>query len=235
MIGSITAEIQAAGPDILWVIDEAGQDVTIRRPGRADTLARAVLYQEDSQGEGRVSDPEFKVIGWQGVFKPDAPLTLPFTVVDTQGRMFTPDGPPQNPGGQGVVLIVHLLPLAGRTRVEQLVFTLPGPLTRDPKTGNPVPTPGPKLPVPARLVASQDPRIRDMAGADAAEVVLIGRWGTLDAPQARPAGVRWGLSSPLVLDGQNGTLTLKLAYPDPDLAQETSYGGRFVAVWRAGF
>lgn len=234
MTVSITAEIQAAGPDILWVIEEAGQDVTIRRPGLPDAPARAVLYQEDARRESRVSAPEFRVIGWQGVFKPDAPLHLPFTVVDAQGRELSPDGPPQDPGGQGVALLVHLLPLAERTRVSSLVFTLPGAGTvKDPKTGNLVPAPGTSLPVSARLVASDDPRVRDMAGADAAEVVLLGRWGTLEDPLGRPDGVRWGATSPLVLDGQAGVLTVKLAYPDADLYQERQFGARFVCVWHA--
>lgn len=233
MIGSITAAIQAAGPEIVWAIEEAGQDVTIRRPGQPDAQARALLYQEDSKGEGNASDPEFKVIGWQGLFKPDAPLTIPFTVVDAAGRAFTPAAPPQDPGRQGVALIVHLLPLQERTRTEMLTFTLPGVSVRDPRTGNPVLARGTPFEVAARLVATDDPRIRDMVGADAAEVTLLGRWGTLDAPLPRPEGVKWGSTSPLILDGQRGVLTVKLAYPDTDLFQEQQFGARFLATWRA--
>lgn len=113
------------------------------------------------------------------------------------------------------------------------MFHVPGEGTiEDPDTGNQVAAPGEDLAVSARLSASADPRVRDMVGADTAEVVLLGRWGTLDDPRARPAGVRWGSSSPLMLDGQPGTLTVKLAYPDSDLAQEQQFGARFVAVWR---
>ena len=236
MTGSITAEIQAAGPDILWVIDEAGQDVTIRRPGHPDVQARAVLYQiDDTDKRGEVAAPDFKLLAWQGVFKPDAPLrSLPFMVIDARGQAFTPDGPAQDPGEQGVALIVHLLPLADRARVELLTFHASGTgLVQDPDTGNWLPAPGAALTVPARLHATADPRVRDMAGADAAEVVLIGRWGSLDAPQARPEGVQWGSESPLTLDGQPGTLTVKLAYPDADLHQEQQFGARFVALWVA--
>lgn len=235
MTGSITAEIQAAGPEISEIIDQAGQDVIIRCPGQPDTFARAVLYQEDNKGEGKVSNPEFKVLGWQGVFKPDAPLRHgPFTVIDQQGRQFVPDGPAQDPAEQGVALIVHLLPLAERTRLEHLTFTVAGAGTVRDGRGNLVPAPGTPLAVSARLSATTDPRIRDMVGADAATVVLVGRWGTLDKPLLKPAGVAWGSKAPLVLDGQAGTLTVKLAYPDPDLAQEQQFGSRFVAVWQAG-
>lgn len=236
MTGRITAEIRAAGSDIVWVIQEAGQDVTIRRPGRPDAVARAVLFQLDDQDRtAKVADPAFKVMAWQGIFGPDAPVrSLPFTVIDAQGQHFVPVSPVQDPGEQGVALIAHLLPLHGRTRTELLRFILPGSgMVEDPRTGNQIPGPGSTLDVPVRLVASVDPQVRDMVGADAAEVALVGRWGTLDAPQQKPQGVRWGSTSPLVLDGQNGTLTIKLAYPDPDLAQEQQFGGRFVAAWRA--
>lgn len=237
MTGTITQEILAAGPEILEVIDEAGQNVTIQRPGHPDAVTRAVLFQlDDNSRAADLAAPEFKVIPWQGIFKPDAPLRdPPFTVVTASGLALTPDGPVQDPGDQGVILIAHLLPLQGRTRVENLTFTVPGAgLVKHPATGNDMPAPGTPLTVLTRLTATADPRIRDTVGADAAEVVLIGRWGSLQAPQGRPAGVTWGSTSPLVLDGQPGTLTLKLAYPDADLATETVYGARFLATWTAG-
>lgn len=237
MTGAITEEILAAGPEILYAIEEAGQNVTIQRPGQPDTVARAVVYQlDDNSRTADLASPEFKVIPWQGIFKPDAPLrTTPFTVITASGLVLTPDGPVQDPGDQGVALIAHLLPLEGRIRVESLTFIVPGAgLVKNPATGNDVPAPGTPLTVPVRLTATADPRIRDSVGADTAEVVLIGRWGSLLAPQGRPSGVAWGSSSPLTLDGQPGTLTLKLAYPDADLATETVYGARFLAVWNAG-
>ena len=236
MTGSITREIQAAMPDILWAIQEVGQDVTIRRPGHADVVTRAVLYQLDDQDKiAQVDNPTFKVIAWQGIFKPDVPiLELPFMVIDRNGQAFVPDGPVQNPVAQDVVLFAHLLPLVERTRTELLVFTAPGNgYTTDLRTGNPVPAQGTPLEVPVRLVATSDPRVREMVGADNASVVLIGRWGSLEVPSTRPKGVAWGSSSPLTLDGQRGTLTVSLAYPDPDMHQEVQFGQRFIATWRA--
>ncbi|WP_394649573.1 hypothetical protein [uncultured Deinococcus sp.] len=232
---SLRDEIQAAGPDIIWAIEEAGLDVIVRRPGHPDTVARAVLYQlDDKDATGKVGNPEVKLMAWAGIFKPDAPVrSLPFSVLDSQGRVFVPDSAVQDPVEMGVALIAHLLPLAERTRVSLLTFTLPGEGWQKDARGNDIPTPGTPHPVSARLTATTDPRIRDEVGADTADVVLIGRWGTLEHPLPRPAGVTWGSTSPLDLDGQPGTLTVTLAYPDPDLAQEAQFGSRFLATWRS--
>lgn len=237
MIGAITEELRAALPEIISVIDEAGQNVTVARPGQPDVVVRAVVYQmDDNSRAGDLADPEVKVIPWQGIFKPDAPLReLPFTVITASGLVLTPDGPAQDPADQGVALIAHLLPLEARTRVESLTFTIPGVgLVKNPVNGNDMPAPGTLLTLPARLTATADPRIRDTVGADSAEVVLIGRWGSLSAPRTRPLGVKWGSKTPLTLDGQPGTLTIKLAYPDADLATEEVYGARFLCTWTAG-
>lgn len=233
MIGAGTAELQEFASEIAEAIDDYGQLVTIRRPGRPDAQAVAVLYQlDDKETQGKVGEAAFKVLAWMGIFKPDAPVReRGFTVIDRQGRVFTPDGETQNAVEQDVVLFVHLLPLADRTRVSDLTFQVPGSLIRDAR-GNRVPGPGQPLPVSARLTATTDPRVRETVGADKAEIVLVGRWGTLEHPQGRPAGVNWGAQSPLELDGQPGTLTLKLAWPDEDLATEQQFGARFLAVWR---
>lgn len=236
MTGSITAEILAAGPDIHWAIRQAGQDLTILRPGQPAAQARAFLYPLDDKAAGqRDTQADFKVTAWQGIFLPDAPVReRGFVIQDAQGRLFWPDGDVQDVGEQGVALIAHLLPLPERTRTEYLTFQVAGPLVKDPRTGNLRPGAGQAVSVPVRLFASADPAIRDLVGADAASVAFVGRWGTLLDPQGKPAGVNWGLSSPLVVDGQPGTLTIKLAYPDADTVQEVVLGARFVALWKAG-
>lgn len=179
-----------------------------------------------------VSDPEVRSPVWFGLVDHLAPVKeLGFTVVAADGTLFTPDGPSENAGNADVAQILRLTPLADRTRVDQLTFQTAGTLIEDPSTGNLRSGPGMPFEVPVRLIASTDPRIRDAAGADDAEIVLIGRWGTLAAPTGRPAGVGWGRTSPLVLDGQPGTLTIKLAYPDSDLWREVQFGARFLAVW----
>ncbi|KQR40751.1 hypothetical protein [Deinococcus sp. Leaf326] len=112
-----------------------------------------------------------------------------------------------------------------------LTFTAAGPLVQDPKTHNMVPGAGVPLPTLARLEATADPQIREAVGADTASVVLFGRWGPAGQPQARPVGVRWGSKAPLTLQGQPGTLTVKLAWPDPDPVQTLIHGAAFIAVW----
>lgn len=234
MTGSITAEILAAGPDIAFVIEEAGQDVQVIRPGESPVPVRALLMQQDVKARDRVSDVQYRVSAWQGIFKPDAPVREPgFLVLDDQGRTFWPDAPTQDPGEQGVALIAPMLQLPERIRIDTLTFVTPGDLERDSRTGNMVPGASVSVTASARLTPASDPKVRDMVGADVAEVALIGRWGTLLDPKQRPPGVAWGSTSPLILDGQPGTLTIKLAYPDPDVLQERVLGQRFIASWRS--
>lgn len=118
-----------------------------------------------------------------------------------------------------------------RSLSHPLTFTTAGPLVRDPRTHNMVPGPGVPLPVQARLEATADPQVREAVGADTASVVLFGRWGPAGQPQDRPEGVRWGSAAPLALQGQPGTLTVRLAWPDPDPVQTLIHGAAFVAVW----
>lgn len=234
--------VRAVGrPQFAALLQQQGRPVTIRRAGQPEAkhLALALpVLSESRKGEAVRLAPSL----WKLFFAHDVQevATPGFTLVlapfqGQAGLDLTPTTPAVDVADQGVVLMLHASPLADRTRTELLRFTIAQGLVQQPGTGNMVPGPGLPLEVPVRLVASDDPRIRDMVGADAAEVALVGRWGTLEAPQQKPPqGVRWGSTSPLVLDGQSGTLTIKLAYPDPDLAQEQQFGARFVAVWRAG-
>ncbi len=234
---------RVARPQLQNALAQQGRPVIIRRPGQPDVEATALFIPVSSQSrEGAAAAaPEFGSLPWKVIFRHDVDAVRQpgFTLVvpQSQGQppvTLTPTQPTVDVADQGVMLMLICTPLADRTRVEHLVFQVPGQGTVvDPATGNHVPAPGQPLPMQVRLHATADPRVRDMVGADSAEVVLVGRWGTLDAPQARPAGVRWGSTSPLTLDGQRGTLTVKLAYPDSDLAQEHQFGARFVAVWSA--
>lgn len=224
------------GPMVLEMLTDFGQQVTILRPGAAPLFVRAFLYQQDDRPAAqRNIEADFKVRAWQGLFLPDAPIReRGFVVQDAQGRLFWPDGDVQDAGEQGVALIASLLPLPERTRTEFLTFQVEGQLTEDPVTGNWEPGPGQPLHVPVRLSATVDPKVREMVGADVAEVAFVGRWGDLLTPLSKPPGVFWGSASPLTVDGQPGQLTLKLAYPDPDSAQELVLGSRFIALWKAG-
>lgn len=232
------ATVQAAGrPQLQEALDRQGVDVLIRRPGQQDVPTRALLVPVTANArEGaKVDAPVVGTLPWKAFFRHDevAVQTPGFSLVVLPGRrVLTPTTPAVDLADQGVALMVLATPLADRTRVSALTFLLPGEgLVKDGR-GNPVPAPGQPLDVPARLTATTDPRIRETVGADQAEIVLIGRWGTLEHPQGRPAGVGWGSRSPLELDGQPGTLTLKLAWPDEDLATETQFGSRFLAIWR---
>jgi len=115
----------------------------------------------------------------------------------------------------------------------ELLFTLPGPLVKDPVSKNMVASPGEPLRASARLEATTDPQVRDAVGADTATVVLFGRWGTAGHPSAWPVGLHWGSSSSLELQGQPGVLTIKLAWPDADPIQTQIFGAPFIAIWRA--
>lgn len=217
------------------LVSDQAQDVLIRRPGQPDVPQRALLLPWSDEGKGGASipAPEVRAVAWFALLAHTAPVaTLGFSVVMPDGRVFTPDSPPENAGGVDIAWLLRLTPLAERTRVSTLTFTLPGQGWAKDAHGNDIPARGQSQQVSARLTATTDPRIRDSVGADSADLVLIGRWGTLEHPQGRPNGVHWGSTSPLELDGQPGTLTLKLAWPDSDLAAEQQFGSRFLAVWR---
>lgn len=236
MVGAGTQAVQARMiPKLAAIIDDYGQDVAVLRAGQPDQTVRAYLYQlDDKAGTTDLSHPEYKTLAWQGIFHYAAALSGQFAVQDALGRFFIPDSPPQDAGEQQVAWIAHLLPTPQRVRVDQLMFSTPNISVPDPRTGNTISQPGTQLPpVAARLVASTDPTIRQMAGADAAEVVLVGRWGTLLTPTLKPDGVGWGSSSPLTLDGRQGRFTLKVALPDPDIVQERYLGARFIGGWKA--
>lgn len=212
------------------------QAVTVRRPGSPDVTLRGLLMPWPDEGRTGppVDRPEVRTPAWFGLLPHDAPVAqLGFTLIGEGGRAFTPDSPPDP--ASGVAWILRLVPLDERTRVHELVFQVPGVgMSRPPGALNPVPSPATPLPVTVRLTTTTDPRLADLAGADSADLTLVGRWGPLTAPTNRPPSLRWGMQAPLVLDGQPGTLTLKLAYPDEDLHREAQFGARFVAVWRAG-
>ncbi|UWX64193.1 hypothetical protein [Deinococcus rubellus] len=167
------------------------------------------------------------------MFQRDAPIQeAGYTVIDAQGRTFTPDGDPEDPGGQGVALVVRLNPAAERTRLQSLTFTLPGALVRQPGTGNMVSSSAGSLTVTARLTHSNDPHVVQLVGADSASTAIIGRWGTLEHPTLTPPGLNDGSQCPLDVDGQPGTLTIMLAWPDEDLKTEQQFGARWVGIWR---
>jgi len=115
-----------------------------------------------------------------------------------------------------------------------LVFVTPGPLITDVATGNRKPSPGVPLSVSARLEAVTDPKVVQLVGADPLSVPLFGRWGVPGQPQFRPAGVHWGSTSPLTLQGVIGTLTIRTAFSDDDPVQTAIHGEPFLGVWKAG-
>lgn len=231
------ADTQAIGrPLIQQALDEQGVSVkVIRAGGEVELVALFVPVTPDGKRVTRVGDPEYAQQTAKFFFRHDAEaVRMPGFNLLKGGQIYIPTSPAVDIADQGVALMLVAQPLVERTRVESLTFTIPGVGTVRDAKGNLVPAPGVPLTVPARLSATDDPRVRDMVGADSASAVLIGRWGTLSHPLLRPNGVRWGSASPLTLDGQAGTLTVKLAYPDADLAQEAQFGGRFVATWKAG-
>lgn len=231
------AQAQAIGRPLLQeALNQQGVPVTVIRVGsQTELVALFVPVTPDGKRAVQVDDPEYTQQFTKFFFRHDADAVRePGFSLLKEGKIYTPTTPTVDIVDQGVALMLMAQPLEERTRVTELIFTLPGNGTiRDPKTGNPIPAPGTPLTVAVRLAATDDPKIRDMVGADAAAVALVGRWGTLQAPQLRPPGVRWGSTAPLVLDGQRGELTVKLAHPDADLAQEQQFGARFLATWRA--
>lgn len=233
------AEVEQVGPIVQSVLaSDFARLVNVRTfADQADHAVRALIGQEEDRSSAgpKIDEPGITSRTFTGLFPFTAPVgQVGFLVTDAAARQLVPVAPPLNPFDLNFCWVVRLAPLAERTRVESLTFTIPGVGTVRDAKGNPVPAPGVPLTIPARLSATDDPRVRDMVGADSASAVLIGRWGTLSHPLLRPGGVRWGSTSPLMLDGQAGTLTVKLAYPDLDLAQEAQFGSRFIATWRAG-
>jgi hypothetical protein len=235
-MGAGTARLLARiGPKLIRILADYGQNVTVSRAGQPDLVLRAYLYQlDDKATSGDVSKPEFRMQAWSGVFGPELDAQGHFAVRDAAGRLFVPDSDPQDAGTQGAAWIVHLLPADERVRVDYLRFQTPGVSVKDDRTGNIVHKAGPLGdPLSARLVATTDVAVRDLAGADRAETTLIGRWGTLLSPALTPDGVGWGSAAELTLGGRAGVLTLRVAYPDPDVVAERHLGSRFVGVWRA--
>lgn len=249
MAGSITDRLLAKAPQIHAAIRESGDDYQILRfdemPYTAENqpaAVRALVYQPISNPR-TVSPgmPEFGVSGWQGIFLPDAPVRQRgFLVQAADGRLWWPRTDVADAGNQGVALFADLLLLPQRERTEMLTFMTEARdaqgnvLMGEDRYGNPVPAASVPMSVAVRLEASADPQIRNMVGADVAQVAFVGRWGTLADPQGKPQGVQWGNSARLVIDNQPGTLTVKLAYPDSDTANEQVLGARFVALWTAG-
>ena len=232
-----TSQIQALSrPQLDKALAAFGQPVTVKRPGQLDVQVRAFLYQlEEKSPQGlRIQAPEFRSVAWQGIFSHDAPIREPgYSVVDAASRVFVPEADAEDPGGQGVALIVRLSPAAERTRLTTLVFApSTQALVRDPETGDMRPGPGEPLSVTARLIHTNDPHVVQLVGADSASTAIIGRWGSLTDPTGTPAGVRYGSQCPLSVDGQPGTLTVMLAWPDEDLTTEQQFGARWVGLWR---
>ncbi len=233
-----TADLQAlTRPEVTALLEDFGRDVLLVRPGAADVPLRAILmpWSDESKDGVNGAEPVVRSTAWFCLLDHTAPVhTLGFSVKDpATNRVYIPDAPPEDVGNLQVAFVLRLHPLVERTRLYTLTFSVPGTGTTTLPNGNVQPAPGTNLQVPVRLEASTDPRIADNVGADNADVVLVGRWGTLEAPSLKPTGVRWGATSPLALDGQLGALTLQLAWPDTDLATEQQFGARFVATWRA--
>lgn len=232
--GLVSREIQAAASEIHWAIDNAGQDVIIRQKGRDDTAARAYLYQTSGSGGATSLDSlDYKIMPWQGIFKPSAPvLGRHFIVVDESGRAFFPSAPTEDLGAQGVAYMAHLIPLE-RQKTHVLPFAVSAKGTVLDKKGNWIAAPASTLEVPVRLSHSGDPAIRNMVGADAVTAILVGRFGFLSEPSLRPERLGWGDKAPFEIDGERGLLTLAIAYPDQDPVREEVLGARFIATWQA--
>ena len=232
------AQIQTlTRPLVAWLLAEYGRDVLLQRAGQPDVPLRAILMPWSDEGKdgADVHAPTVRASAWFFFVDHTAPVQdLGFTVRDVQDdRVFVPDAYAEDVGNAEVGFALRVHPMVERTRLHELTFTRPGVGLVTAPNGNQVPAPGTPVVVTARLDATTDPRIADAVGADNAAVVLVGRWGSLTAPIGRPAGVRWGATCPLALDGQPGTLTLQLAWPDADLATEQQFGARFVATWKA--
>ncbi|MBZ9753002.1 hypothetical protein K7W42_19370 [Deinococcus sp. HMF7604] len=236
LLNAAEAQLSQVGPIIADVLaSDLAWPFTLIRFGQPGVPVRALLGEEEDRSSvgPEIDAPEVASRTFTALLPPlEAARTLGWMLTDAAGRVFVPVAAPLDPGRRGFCLVARVAPLPERTRVHDLVFQVPSAGTViQPGTGNQVPAPSTPFPIQARLSATTDPRIRDSVGADAADLVLIGRWGSLTAPAAHPPSLRWGLKAPLTLQGQAGTLTLKLAYPDEDLATEAQFGGRFVASW----
>lgn len=226
-----TALLASILPIFSVVVAQRGEDVLVRRPGQPDAAARGLVYRLEESG-GAVDDPTVPVPLWEALLPAAVPVEeWPFFVVHG-ARILVPIGPSEDLAGQGVAWRVRLLELEGHWRTHALSFPTPGPVERDPKTGNRRPAPGPPVSAVARLLPTDDPRTIARVGADTTTAVLIGRWGELGAPARWPDGVKPGASSPLAVDGRPGTLTLAFSWPEPHGPSALVYGERFLATWR---
>lgn len=237
LLNAASAQLDQVGPIIADVLaSDLAQPVTFQRFGQPSEQLRSVIGQEEDRSTDApdVHEPGISSRSFTALLPyHEAALTPGWTLTDATGRIHVPVAPVLKPAGRNLFLVARVAPLVERTRVHDLAFEVPGQgLVRERGTGNRKPAPPAPLPVQARLTGSTDPRLRETVGADNADMVLIGRWGSLTAPTAQPDGIRWGTSSPLTLNGQPGTLTVQLAYPDEDLATEAQFGQRFLATWR---
>ncbi|OOV11847.1 hypothetical protein BXU09_19775 [Deinococcus sp. LM3] len=236
LLNAASAQLDQVGPIIADVLaSDLAQPVTFQRFGQPPEPLRALIGQEEDRSTDapEVHEPGISSRSFTALLPyHEAALTPGWTLTDAGGRIHVPVAPVLNPAGRNLFLVARVAPLVERTRVHDLAFGVPRQgMVRD-SLGNLVPAPGATLAMQARLSATTDPKLRDTVGADNADLVLIGRWGSLTAPTSRPDGVRWGSRSPLVIDGQAGTLTVQLAYPDEDTATEAQFGQRFLALWR---
>lgn len=200
--------------------DGVERDFDVKDPSRTEgTLARSL--------RARPAGPDVRILQLlPGVVPPPPGAHIPWQY----GVLFV-ERHAQTSSWSNRTLAVCRFVDPARSLSYPLTFTVPGPLVRDPRTHNMVAGSGVLLPVQARLEATADPQIREAVGADTASVVLFGRWGPAGQPQDRPEGVRWGSTASLALQGQPGTLTVKLAWPDPDPVQTLIHGAAFIAVW----
>lgn len=195
---------------------------SVADPNRVDTpLAHSLRDRPDA--------PDLRVLK----VHPDDPHPAPAAYLPWQGGVLFVERYAQasdfTEAAPGICRFVD----PARSRHDLLAFGVPGPLVTDPHTGNRLPGPGTTLTVPVRLEATADPQAREAVGADSATVVLFGRWGQAGEPLPWPGGVHWGSSSPLTLQGQPGTLTVRLAWPDADPVQSLIHGEPFLAIWVA--
>ncbi|GAA3995242.1 hypothetical protein GCM10022631_01760 [Deinococcus rubellus] len=154
------------------------------------------------------------------------------TPFDSGGVLFVERYPQQSDFLDSGLAVCRLV-RPERSVAYALVFPTASGQGRDSK-GNPVVVRGDPQIIPARLEASTDPSVRESVGAAAATVVLFGRWGTAGNPLPNPPGIGWGSSSVLEMQGQVGSLVVKLAWPDADPIQSQIFGEPFIATWRAG-
>ena len=152
-----------------------------------------------------------------------------------KGRVYIPVSDTRSLVPQAQLWQAHLIDrdsFAQHQRVTTLVFPTLGALVTDVATGNKRPALGTPLAIQARLATTVDPKVMEIVGADSASLTFIGRWGTMQDPRGIPAGISYGSQCPLVIEGQPGTLTVLLAWPDDDLRTEQLFGARWLGIWR---